>query len=147
MGGGAFGRAANELVCLLQDPRTLFVYWAFSPERMQVVRDFLDKFHPASPLVLRLVCKASPLHSREITLTFRPSGSHYFRDVDPSFAYHVELGLKTPRGQFLVLARTPGIIPGPFWAGQKAGEEAGAVKADKADKGGKELRNFISHRS
>lgn len=109
MRGLLAGCIQNDLVCIPQDLQTLFVYWTFTPQRIETLKDFLSKVQPDSHLILRLCCPASSSLEREIILPSIGSGSYYFQHINPRFTYHAELGVRTPEGQFILFSRTPEI--------------------------------------
>ncbi|SMB98943.1 protein of unknown function [Thermanaeromonas toyohensis ToBE] len=109
-----FCALSNDLVCLPQDPQTIFVYWIFTPQRIKALQEFLAKLKPEAKLSLRLRCPSSPSLEQEIILSSWEKGSHYFRLIDPHLVYCLELGVRTLEGDFVVFTRSSEIKLGPL---------------------------------
>ncbi|QGP90951.1 hypothetical protein MGLY_02730 [Neomoorella glycerini] len=103
----ASGFHQNALVCLPQDLHTLYVYWDFTPQRIQTLHDFFSIVKPEMKLSLRLCRRDAPLPEQELTLPALEPGGCYFYNLDPRMEYHFELGAISPAGEFVLLARTP----------------------------------------
>lgn len=95
----------NLLVALPQDAYSLYVYWAFAPERLEVLRSFLQKLRGEQQLVLRLCCTASL--AAEIAVPLEETGCFYFYLPEPLASYRLEIGIKSPEGKFFSLSHTP----------------------------------------
>ncbi|WP_027718739.1 DUF4912 domain-containing protein [Desulfovirgula thermocuniculi] len=100
----------NLLVALPQDPYNLYVYWSFAPERLKVLRSFLQKCGEKPQLVLRLSLNPpSPL--TELVVPLEETGCSYIHLQEPLTGYGVEIGFKSPEGKFFSLGHTP--VNGP----------------------------------
>ncbi|BCV22138.1 DUF4912 domain-containing protein [Moorella sp. Hama-1] len=107
----ASGYHQNALICLPQDQHTCYVYWDFTPARIRTLVDFLQRVRPEMQLALRLCSHDNHQPDREVILEQGGvgPGSCYFHDLDARAAYHLELGARSPAGEFVVFSRT-GII-------------------------------------
>jgi len=104
----SFGYHQNALICLPQDPHTCYVYWDFTPARIRTLVDFLHHVRPEMQLALRLCSHDNLYPDREVILEQQElgPGSRYFYDLDARAAYHLELGARSPAGEFVVFFRT-----------------------------------------
>lgn len=102
----------NATVGLLQDLKNLFVYWDFSPERINTLNDFLTHVKPHMKICLRLIGfnrnhTAYSTIEREVFLErLEASGCYYFYGVNPNHNYRFELGGKEPNGNFVLFSRS-----------------------------------------
>lgn len=124
MPGIAHDFPGNELVCMLQDLHTVYVYWDFTAGRMRTLADFLTAMRPEMQLTLRLCRRDASLPEQEIILTTLEPGGRYFFNLDDAAAYQVELGASSPTGEFVLFSRTP--VP---WLRPRTGAEPGAGSA------------------
>lgn len=96
----------NLLVALPQDPYNLYVYWSFTPERLKVLQDFLQKLGGKPRMVLRLNLNP-PAPPTEVTVPLEEMGCTYLRLQEPLAGFTVEIGFVSPEGKFFSLGRTP----------------------------------------
>ncbi|CEP66199.1 Uncharacterized [Moorella glycerini] len=103
----ADGFRQNALVCLPQDLHTLYVYWDFTPQRIQNLHDFFSIVKPEMKLTLRLRRLDALLPEQELTLTTLEPGGCYFYNLEAHTGYYVELGAISQAGEFVLFTRTP----------------------------------------
>ncbi|KYH32889.1 DUF4912 domain-containing protein [Neomoorella mulderi] len=113
----ADGFRQNALVCLPQDLHTVYVYWDFTPERIQTLKDFFSIVKPEMKLALRLRRLDALLPEQELTLTTLQPGGCYFYNLEAHTGYYVELGAISQAGEFVLFARTP--VPETQLAGKE----------------------------
>ncbi|MGI9861971.1 DUF4912 domain-containing protein [Moorella naiadis] len=116
------GYHQNILVCLPQDLHTFYAYWDFTPPRMQTLVDFFQQVRPDMKLALRLYRRDVSLPDREVVLAEPGPGGSYFSNLDEGAVYHLELGARSPAGEFVVFSRTKDIQLQPVKPAELAGE-------------------------
>jgi len=100
----------NNLICMLQDLKNLFVYWDLRPERINTLNCFLSNIKPGASIKLSLLSDNSgdpPQVRQEITLANLEPGNYYFQNIDPEFNYYFELGMRDNDNKFILFASTP----------------------------------------
>ncbi|QGP93900.1 hypothetical protein MGLY_33240 [Neomoorella glycerini] len=100
------GFRQNALVCLPQDLHTLYVYWDFTPQRIQTLEYFFRIVKPEMKLTLRLRRLDALLPEQELTLTTLQSGGCYFYNLEIHPGYYVELGAVSQEGEFVLFYQT-----------------------------------------
>lgn len=109
-----FNYQQNALVCLPQDLHCLYVYWDFTPERIDTLKDFLSYVHPNMTLAIRLMRDNKTLLEKKIDINDLEYGGCYFGNLENKNNYYVELGAKAPDGKFVLLYRTQEINMQPL---------------------------------
>jgi hypothetical protein len=118
----------NAITLMVRDPYWLFTYWEFAPElRADLVKRMGEEALLASRLVLRVY---------DVTGT-DPDSAHEYRDIDVAPAsrnwyinvmrvereYCVDVGLITPDGSFVVIARSNRVTLPPVGPSDVVDEE------------------------
>lgn len=101
------GYNQNDLICLPQDIHTFYVYWDFTPARIRTLVDFFQYVRPEMKLILRLRRQDCSLPEQQLILENLEPGWCSFSNLDESAAYHLELGARSPEGEFVIFLRTP----------------------------------------
>jgi len=102
-----YGYHQNVLIYLPQDLHTIFVYWDFTPARMQTLADFYQHVQPRMQLILRLCRQDGFGTEQQLPLAGLEPGGRYFYNLDPHAVYQVELGARSPEEEFVLFSRTP----------------------------------------
>ncbi len=102
----AHGYHQNALICLPQDLHTLYVYWDFTPARIRTLEDFFHHVRPEMEPTLRLCRQDCSLPEQQLTLENLEPGWRYFYNLDDRATYHLELGARSPEGEFVLFFRT-----------------------------------------
>jgi hypothetical protein len=106
------GYGKDRVVLLVRDPYWLHAYWEITPAARQRAEAALGQDWHQSRLILRLLDVTSPDVSsaterlvRDIEL--REEANNWYIEVpEPPRSFRVDLGYRTPSGQFFVLARS-----------------------------------------
>ena len=107
----------NNLICMLQDLKNLFVYWDLRVERIYTLNNFRNRIKPGANIKLCLCNDQFILEPgeirQEVMIDDLEPGNYYFRDINPEQNYHFELGIQDTDGQFILFARTSSVELNP----------------------------------
>ena len=103
------GYGEDRITLMARDPSLTYAYWEATPVRLEKERSW---FGMESPLVVRIYDitgvqfdgrNAVGYFDQDVT---EPSGSWYFETGRPGHSFCADLGIRSPEGRFLTLARS-----------------------------------------
>jgi hypothetical protein len=118
----------NAITLMVRDPYWLFTYWEFAPElRSDLVKQLGEEAFLASRLVLRVydVTGVDPDHAHEYRdIDIAPGARNWYINVmRVEREYCVDVGLITPDGKFVVIARSNRVTLPPVGPSDVVDEE------------------------
>lgn len=107
----------DTLVCLVQGPHCLYVYWEVSPERRSSVESYCAfrkwELRPALRACRKPLSPLAPEEYIYYSSLELKKGNLYLSEVAADSIYTVELGILGPEGEFLVLSQAVQVVTPP----------------------------------
>lgn len=107
----------DTLVCLVQDPHCLYVYWEVSPERRSSVESYCAfrkwELKPALRACREPLSPLTPGEYIYYPFLELKKGNLYLSGLAADSLYTIELGILGPEGEFLVLSQAAQVFTPP----------------------------------